>query len=73
VGPRAGLDAVAKRKIPSRCRESNPDRSARSVVTIPTELSSYLPMNINFLFCILYFCNTPVIVLQSNFFVIIQA
>jgi hypothetical protein len=25
VGPRASLDAVAKRKISSRCRESNPD------------------------------------------------
>jgi hypothetical protein len=26
VGPRAGLDAVANRKIPSPCQESNPDR-----------------------------------------------
>jgi hypothetical protein len=25
VGPRAGLDAVSKRKIPSSGRESNPD------------------------------------------------
>jgi hypothetical protein len=24
VGPRAGLDAVVERKIPSPCRESNP-------------------------------------------------
>jgi hypothetical protein len=24
VGPRAGLDAVVKRKIPSFCRDSNP-------------------------------------------------
>jgi hypothetical protein len=24
VGPRAGLDAVVKRKIPSPCRDSNP-------------------------------------------------
>jgi hypothetical protein len=30
VGPRAVLDAVAKRKIPSTRRESNPDRPARS-------------------------------------------
>jgi hypothetical protein len=25
VGPRTGLDAVSKRKLPSPCRESNPD------------------------------------------------
>jgi hypothetical protein len=24
MGPKAGLDAVAKRKIPTPCRESNP-------------------------------------------------
>jgi hypothetical protein len=30
VGPRAGMDAVVKRKIPSPRRESNPDRPARS-------------------------------------------
>jgi hypothetical protein len=33
------LDAVAKRKIPSPRRESNPVRPARSLVAIPTELS----------------------------------
>jgi hypothetical protein len=38
VGPRAGLDAVAKRKIPCPCRESSPDRSARNLVGIRTEL-----------------------------------
>jgi len=32
MGPRAGLDAVAKRKTenPCPCRESNPDRAASS-------------------------------------------
>jgi hypothetical protein len=52
VDPRAGLDAVAKRKIPSPCRESNPCRQARGLVAIPatnyvsyTQLSSY-PMGI---------------------------
>jgi hypothetical protein len=30
VGPRAGLDAVVKRKIPSCCRDSNPHHPARS-------------------------------------------
>jgi hypothetical protein len=30
VGPRAVLDAVVKRKIPSPCRDSNPDHPARS-------------------------------------------
>jgi hypothetical protein len=33
-----GLDAMAKRKIPCSCRESNHDRPAHSLVTIPTEL-----------------------------------
>jgi hypothetical protein len=37
VGPRAGLDAVVKRKIPSLCWQSNPSRPARSTVAIPTE------------------------------------
>jgi hypothetical protein len=39
--PTAGLDAVAKRKIPSPCQVSNPDRSARSLVAMPTELSRF--------------------------------
>jgi hypothetical protein len=30
VGPRAGLDAGARRKILCPCRGSNPDRPARS-------------------------------------------
>jgi hypothetical protein len=32
VGPRAGLETVLKRKIPSPLRDSNPDRPARSQV-----------------------------------------
>jgi hypothetical protein len=36
MGPRAGLDTVAKRKIPSPCRESNPDRPAHRLVAIST-------------------------------------
>jgi hypothetical protein len=43
VGPRAVLDAMVKRKIPSPRRESpgsrNPDRPARGLVAIPTGLS----------------------------------
>jgi hypothetical protein len=42
VGPRAGLDAVAKKKILSPSRESNPCRPARSLVAIPTELWLFL-------------------------------
>jgi hypothetical protein len=42
VGPRAFLDAVVKRKIPSPCRESNRSRPARSPLTILTELSRLL-------------------------------
>jgi hypothetical protein len=38
VGPRAGLDTVAKGKIPSTCRKLNPYRPSRSLVTILTEL-----------------------------------
>jgi hypothetical protein len=37
VDPRASLDTVEKRKIPSLCRESNPGHPARSLVAIPTE------------------------------------
>jgi len=33
MGPRARRDTVEKRKIPSPCRESNPDRPARILVT----------------------------------------
>jgi len=38
--PRAGLEAVAKRKMPCPCRESNTGQD-RSVVTILTELSRF--------------------------------
>jgi hypothetical protein len=41
VGPRAGLDAAAKRKIPSPWRESNPDHSACRLNAIRTELSRF--------------------------------
>jgi hypothetical protein len=39
VGPRAVLDALAKRIIPSPRRESNLDGPAPNLVTILTELS----------------------------------
>jgi hypothetical protein len=38
VGPRAGLDAVAKRKNPYPCQESKFGRPTHSVVTILVEL-----------------------------------
>jgi hypothetical protein len=38
VGPRAGLDAVAKRKNLAPCRESNLGHPSRSLVTVLTEL-----------------------------------
>jgi hypothetical protein len=38
VGPRAGLDAVAREENPNSCQESNPDRLARDLVAILTEL-----------------------------------
>jgi len=42
VGPRTGLDVIAKAKVPSPRRESNSDRRdrpARSLVAIGNELS----------------------------------
>jgi len=36
---RANLDAVARRKNSLPCRESNPDRPARSLITILNKLS----------------------------------
>jgi hypothetical protein len=48
VGPRADLDAVAKRKISRTRQESNPeclDSLARSLVAIPTELSRIFLIN----------------------------
>jgi len=38
MGPRDGLDAVAKERSPCTCTESNPVRPGRSLVTILTEL-----------------------------------
>jgi hypothetical protein len=38
VGPRTGLDAVARRKNPRPCREPNPGRPTHSLVTVLTEL-----------------------------------
>jgi len=44
VGPRAGMHAKTKRKIPCPCRESKPDRQAHNLVNILSELSR-LPTN----------------------------
>jgi hypothetical protein len=42
VGLRAGLDAMAKRKIPCPCQQSNPGHPTHTQGTILTELS-WLP------------------------------
>jgi len=42
VGPRDGLDAVVRRKIPNPCRESPPGRPARNLVSILTEIRRLL-------------------------------
>jgi hypothetical protein len=42
VSPRAGLDAVAKRKNPCPCRELNPGRPACSLVIMLSELPRLL-------------------------------
>jgi hypothetical protein len=49
VGTTAGLDTVAKRKIPILCRKKNPDRPAHSLVAIPTELLWLLIRNVGLL------------------------
>jgi hypothetical protein len=41
VGPKTGPDAVVKRKIPSPCRESNPDLPARIIAPLLTELRRF--------------------------------
>jgi hypothetical protein len=41
VGPRTGLDAVARRKIPNYYRESKPGRPTRSLVTVLAEVSRF--------------------------------
>jgi len=44
MGTRVGVDAVAKRKNPCICRESNPGSPVRSRVTVLTELHRPLTM-----------------------------
>jgi hypothetical protein len=41
------MDAVAERKIPSPCRESNLNHTARSLVAISTELSKLTYTQVN--------------------------
>jgi len=43
VGPRAGVEAIARRKISYQCscQELNPGRPARSLVTVLTEQPHY--------------------------------
>jgi len=38
MGHRAGVDTAARRRYPTFCRELNPGRPARSLVTKLTEL-----------------------------------
>jgi hypothetical protein len=47
VGPRVGLDVVAKRIFLVHYRKSNPGRPVRSLVTIPTELPLSLERRAN--------------------------
>jgi hypothetical protein len=52
VGPRAGVDSVAKRKkVSFPWRESNPSRPARSLVAIRTELSQLRPVFLSAFLC----------------------
>jgi hypothetical protein len=47
VDPRAGLDTAVKRKIPSRCQDSNPDHTAHLRVFIYFLILSRKCQNIN--------------------------
>jgi hypothetical protein len=47
AGPKTGLDAAMKRKIPVPCREPNPYRPARGLFTVLTELPRHLRYCIN--------------------------
>jgi hypothetical protein len=42
MNPRGGLDAMAKRKFPYTCRDTNPTHLAHSLVTVLTELFLFL-------------------------------
>jgi hypothetical protein len=53
VGPRAGLDAVAKRKIPIPCRELNSRCPVRILVTILTELPKEVVIKKSLIFHVL--------------------
>jgi hypothetical protein len=57
VGPRAGLDAVVKRKIPSPCRDSNPIYVVKSVRLSPA------PMVMRTV-CVFYGCKTWFLILR---------
>jgi hypothetical protein len=56
VGPRAGLDALVKRKIPTSCTDSNP-RSSTPVasavpLSYPGSLGPYIPLSTVFSYAI---------------------
>jgi hypothetical protein len=48
VGPRADVDAVDKRKNSCPSQESNPRCPAHGLVVIPTELSLFLQVQLQF-------------------------
>jgi len=50
VGPKVGLEAVAKGKIPCPCRKSNPGRPSRRLVTILTDII-YPKQGMSYLLC----------------------
>jgi hypothetical protein len=71
VGPRAGLDAVAKRRRPYPCQESNRGRLASILVTILTELPR---LSVNFVYTViskrksLFLKGTPMLILAFVFY-----
>jgi hypothetical protein len=51
MGPRAGLDAMGKRKILCPCRESNTGRQAPNLVAMPTEIPRFHMCSVMYEIC----------------------
>jgi hypothetical protein len=67
MGPRASLDAVAKRKIPYSYQESNPSHPARNLFTMLTELPRLTSLLWSCKISFLHLVPSPLVVVCSLF------
>jgi hypothetical protein len=69
VGSRAGLDAVAKRKIPSPCRESKPDNTSCTLTSILPDLLwfDYLGFFLEEMLILFWFCFLNIVYFDAIF------